>query len=98
MIVAHAEDANELLLGDEREGVPRRLARTGAARTPLQPPRSNHRLPSTLFGREPQVVAGHQRLKVVDDDLLERLRIERLRERFAQAHQDFEFAGAILQQ
>ena len=43
-------------------------------------------------------MTGHERLKVIDDHLLQRFRIERLRERFAQAHQDFEFAGAILQQ
>ena len=98
VVVAHAEDADEFLLRDEWERVPRRLARAGAAGAPLQPPRSNHRLPSTFLGREPEVVTGHERLKVVDDDLLQRLRIERLRERLREPHQDFELAGTILEE
>src|SRR4051794_6194916 len=86
VVVTHAEDTDELLLRDEREGVPRRLARTGAAGARLHATRSNPRLPSAFFRREPEVVAGDERLEVVDDDLLQRLRIERLRERLREPH------------
>ena len=98
VVVANAQDTDEFLLRDEGERMPGRLARTGGARPPLQPPRSNHRLPSTFLGREPEIVAGHERLKMVDDHLLQRLRVERLRERLREPHQHFELAGTILQE